>query len=59
MESGFLAGVFGLAATIVSLAVIATLVKNAGGASQIITSSSQGFGSVLTAAMGGGSGITA
>jgi hypothetical protein len=52
MTDGFLAGLFGVAAAIVSLAVIATLVKNAGGTSQIIDSSAGGFASVLRAAQG-------
>ena len=50
MSDGFLAGIFGLAAAIVSLAVIATLVRNSGGTTQIIDSSAGGFATVLRAA---------
>lgn len=50
----FLAGMFGLAAGIVSLALVATLVRNSQGTSAIISSSSQGFADVLKAATGQG-----
>lgn len=50
MSDGFLAGLFGLAAAIVGLAVIATLVKNAQGTASIIGASTGGFADVLRAA---------
>ncbi len=52
MGEGFWAGVFGIAAAIVSLAVIATLVRNAGGTSQIIGATTSGFADTLRAATG-------
>lgn len=50
MSEGFWAGVFGIAAAVVSFAVVATLVKNAQGTSSIISSATGGFADVLTAA---------
>jgi hypothetical protein len=52
MGEGFWAGVFGITAAIVSLAVIATLVRNAGGTAQIIQSATGGFADTLRAAQG-------
>lgn len=49
----FLAGAFGLAATIVGLAVVALVIKNASGTSQVIGATSTGFANVLTAATRG------
>lgn len=53
MGDGFWAGVFGIAAAVVSLAVIATLVRNAQGTSSIIGSATGGFADVLRAAQSG------
>ena len=46
----------GVAMAIVGLALLYTLVNRNNNTSQVVTSSAQGFASVLTAAMGGGSG---
>lgn len=52
MDTGFWAGVFGIAAAVVGLAMAATLVKNASGTAQIANAGFSGFSQVLTAAEG-------
>ena len=50
---GFTSGIFGLAAGVLSLAIIALVIKNAQGTSSVIQSSTQGFASVIQAASAG------
>lgn len=49
----FVHSAFGLAATIVGLALAALVIKNAQGTSQVIGSTTTGFANVLTAASRG------
>ncbi len=50
-------GLFDIAALLISLAVLAVLVENAGGTSQVLGSASSGFSDVLSTAMGHSSGF--
>ena len=50
------AGIFEIAALLVSLAVLAVLIKNASGTASVIQASSSGFSDVLATAMGNSGG---
>lgn len=49
----FLPGIFGLAATVIGLAVVALVIKNANGTSQVVQATSTGFATVISAATRG------
>lgn len=50
-------GLFDIAALLISLAVLAVIVENAGGSSQVLNAASSGFSGVLATAMGQGGGL--
>lgn len=52
MNDNFIAGLFGLLGLTVSLALIATLVRNAGGTAQIIQAGASGWSEILRSASG-------